>query len=101
MDRWRSGDLVGLWEQALKTKAEAAAATDELDLKVVDRVVAAAAKGAKACQVLSEEAKLADLNDDTFRQLEKLHPLGPEVKLAPVEPAPTLLGRTASAPSHS
>jgi hypothetical protein len=94
MDRWRSGDLAGLWEEALKTqlcgrkqaRSESVAA-DELDPRVVERVITAAAEGAlsKACQVLSQETKLADLDEATFLQLERLHPLGPEVV---VEPAP-------------
>jgi hypothetical protein len=71
MDRWRSGDLAGLWEEALKTqlcgrkqaRSESVAA-DELDPRVVERVITAAAEGAlsKACQ----ETKLADLDEATF-----------------------------------
>ena len=35
----------------------------------------------KACQVLAEETKLADFDESTFRQLDQLHPRGPDVKV--------------------
>ena len=94
MERWQSGDLSGLWEQAGATRMTGrkqpraeSDETDELHAKVVERVLSAAAEGAfsKACQVLASETKLADLDNATFRQLEQLHSPGPEVT---VEAAP-------------
>ena len=55
------------------------AVTDELDAKVVERVLSAAVEGAfsKACQVLTSETKMADLDDATFQPVRAASSSGP------------------------
>ena len=94
LQQWHAGQYSELWAEAKRGafvgSKKRPQEEDKLDPDLTRRVVEAASEGAlsKACAMLLDEQKLAELSPSTLSELQKLHPEGAPPSVAQSFPDP-------------